>query len=443
MPTLADPSRSLTVRAVPHQPHHAGAATPRRPVCLLCVRGTTERLLDLGHAPVVVGEVHAEDPSDAGAALRVARCGRCGVLQLEDTLDDERRQMIATATSQRAFAGRPDSARRFCEEAIDRWRLRGDGHIVEVGSGTGSLLRFFRAWQLPVLGIEPDPRLTRYARLRRIPTWRATFDAAVAGRMARNDLRADLLIISIPTGAFDDLTQVFAAAATVLRPGGVLTLEVPDVLRIVGRTRFDSLRHTDRAIPSLRQLQELVAAHGLDAVDVERGGMADDRLRVWIRSRQPGASVMAHPRLRTRLRAERANGVEHRDTVAAFGKRVDLVRRQIRGLLDNAVQRRCTVALWGTSSEAVALAFAAGVTRRDVAYAVDPEGVEGGGVLQHTDIPILGPVDAADRRPDLVLALDDLAAAPRGWDGVPIYAVPDLVDVVHRLTDDLAVHFAR
>jgi hypothetical protein len=42
-----------------------------------------------------------------------------------------------------------------------------------------------------------------------------------------------------------------------------------------------------------------------------------------------------------------------------------------------------------------------------------------------------------------VLALDDLPEPPPGWEGVPIYAVHDLVDVVHRLTDDAGVHFAR
>jgi galactose-1-phosphate uridylyltransferase len=60
-----------------------------------------------------------------------------------------------------------------------------------------------------------------------------------------------------------------------------------------------------------------------------------------------------------------------------------------------------------------------------------------------TATPILGPADVADRRPDLVLALDDLTEPPPGWAGVPIYAVHDLVDVVHRLTDVPHVHFVR
>jgi hypothetical protein len=34
-----------------------------------------------------------------------------------------------------------------------------------------------------------------------------------------------------------------------------------------------------------------------------------------------------------------------------------------------------------------------------------------------------------------VLALDDLPSPPPGSEGVPIYAVSDLVDVVHRMAD--------
>jgi SAM-dependent methyltransferase len=439
--TLADHRPSP--HAARSQATHATTRPHPHSACRTCDSGT-ERLLDLGRAPVVVGDVQGDDDvTGITAPLRLARCGACGMLQLEDVLNADDRFLVATATSQRAFAGRPEHARRFCEEAIDRWRLRGEGLVVEVGSGTGSLLRFFRAWQLPVLGVEPDERLTRYARLRRIPTWCATFDTALAERVASANAHADLLIISTPIAAFAQIRQLFAAAATVLRPGGVVTFEVPDVLRVVGRTRFDGLRHTAGLLPSIRQLQAIVATHGMDVIDVERGDTAGDRLRLWVRNRQQAASAVGHPRLRTRLRAEAAHGVEHHDTVTAFANRVDMVRHHIRGLLDHAAEQRRTVAAWGMSPEAVALAFAAGLNHRNIAYAVDPETISGCTVLHDTDIVVLGVADVADRRPDLVLALDDLPMTPQGWEGVQIYAVTDLVDLVHQLTDDPAVQSAR
>jgi len=434
---------STNVRTLPERAEPPATVASGRIACRSCAATAVVLLLELGDVPVLIDD--RPDDSDAGpvAPLCLARCTECDVLQVVDVLDDTQRQLVATATAPRSFAGRPESARRFCEDAIDRWKLEGDGHIIEVGSGTGALLRFFRAWQLPVLGIEPDERLTRYARLRRIPTWRARFDAAIADRIAHAGMHADLLIISTPIGAFDDLRKTLSAAAAVLAPGGVLTLEVPDVLRIVGRTRFDSVSHTDPIIPSVGQVQRLIAPFGLDVVDVERADMADDRLRLWIRSRQEGASVVGHPRLRTRLRAEASNGVEHVETIVAFASRARLIRRHIRSLLDDAAQRHCTVAAYGTSPDAITLACAVGLTRRDVAYVVDPYILSRCGNLPGTDVPVTGELGGATRRPDLVLAIDDLPSAPRGWEGVPIYAVADLADVVHRLTTEYALHYAR
>lgn len=436
MPTLANASVSL--RPVPHHPRHTGR-TLQRPRCVVCTSGALERVLDLGDAPIIV-DTASNDPTladvDTSSPLRLARCDRCGVMQLEDTLDSAQRTSISIDPAQRPFAGRPDAARRFCEDAIDRWSLRGAGHIIEIGSGTGSLLRFFRAWQLPVLGIEPDPKLTRYARLRRVPTWRASFDAAIAGRIARSDMHADLLIVSTPSGATDDVAQLLAGAATVLRPSGMLTMEVPDVLRIIGRTRFDDLRHTDRMLPTIRQLRRVAASHALDLVDVERPSMAHDRLRVWLRRRDHGTAAMTRPRVRTRLRAEIALGVEQATDLTAH--RVDARGEGCQGirLLDTARRSGRTVALWGTSPHAVATAWAAGITAADVAFAAEPCAVTTGDVLPGTSIPIVGPTEINDRCPDLVLALDDLTELPPGWNDAAIYAVADLVDVVHDITGE-------
>lgn len=447
MSTVTGSRESLAIQSLPSRVEYATTLRTIDGPCQMCGAARVERLLDLGPAPLLVDAGDGGSPEGVSLhPLQLGRCGQCGVLQTADVLSAEERHAVATAVAERAFAGRPESARRFCEDAIDRWQLSGDGHIIEIGSGTGSLLRFFRAWQLPVLGIEPDLRLTRYARLRRIPTWRATFDAAVAGRIARAGMQADLLIISTPTGAFDDLHEIFAAASTVLRPGGVATLEIPDVLRVVGRTRFDDLCHANRVIPSLAQLQRAVSAFGMDVIDVERAELADDRLRVWIRSRHQAAGAMStaggaggshaagvHPRLRTRLRAEAAAAIEYPHTVAAFVRRTLLIRDQIISLVRDARRQQRVVAVYGTSPEAVAVANAVRLRRPDVAYVIDRDPSRCGGTLPGTNVPVISPEEARSWRADLLLALDSPPTMPGGWEDVPVYAVMDLIDVVHRI----------
>lgn len=435
MITVTEPQPSAPTRPLPIRMHRSVAPRAVAVSCQLCGASGATPVADLGPAPLLRGIGERADAADhARHELRLVRCTRCEALQLDDVLGGADRERIATAVEERPFAGRPDLARRFCEEAIDRWNLRGEGHIVEIGSGTGSLLRFFRAWQLPVLGLEPDPRLARYARLRRIPTWRATCDAAIAGRIARADMHADLVIVSTPTGAFDDLREIFAGAATMLRPGGVLTLEIPDVLRVIGRTRLDDLGHADRVVATIGQLQQAVRAFGLEVVDVERADVTDDRLRVWLRTNRRAVTTTVHPRVRTRLRAEEAAAVERTDTIAGFATRLRMVREQITELLRDARRAGQIVAVHGASPAAVTLANIGGLARPDVAYAVDGDAVRCGAALPGTDVPVITLEQAASWRPDLVLALDDLTEAPAGWEGVPVYAVSDLIDVVHRLT---------
>ena len=437
MSTITEPQQPPSVRALSRRLPIAASAVTVDTACQLCAGVGVEPVVDLGHAPLTahVGDNTDDEPATR-RPLRIVRCVRCCALQLDDELDDDDRAVIAAATGDRAFAGRPDLARRFCEDAIDRWTLRGAGHVVEIGSGTGSLLRFFRAWQLPVLGIESDHRLTRYARLRRIPTWRACFDTAIAERIVRAEMPADLLIFSTPSGGFADLRQLFRDAATILRPGGVMTLEVPDVLRVVARTRLDEVAHTHRVVPTVGQLQRTVSALGCELIDVERAEPDQARLRVWIQRRPEQGRVTVHPRVRTRLRAESAVAIDTRATTAAFAQRVQLIREQIVSLLDDARLENCTVAVSGATSSAVAMANIVGMRRPHVAYVVDADPVRCGTSVPGTDVPIITPDQAGASRPDL-LAFGDLPETPNAWEGAPVYAVSDLIDVVHRLTGAL------
>ena len=438
MSTITEPHQSSSIRR-PSLRTRRTTAVAVDTACQLCAGVGVEPLIDLGHAPLTshVSDCADETPTTV-RPLQVVRCVRCGALQTDDVLDADDRAVVGSAVGERAFAGRPDLARRFCEDAIDRLRLRGDGHIIEIGSGTGSLLRFFRAWQLPVLGIEGDERLTRYARLRRIPTWRAAFDVAIAGRIARAEMLADLLIVSTPAGGFADLRHLFRDAATILRPGGVMTLEVPDILRVVARTRLDEVSHAHRVIPTVAQLQRTVAAFGCELIDVERAEPDQARLRVWIQRAPDDGAVTVHPRVRTRLRAESAATVDASGTTAAFARRARLIREQIVSLLDDARLQHCTVAASGATPSAVALANMVGMARPEVAYVVDADPVRSGTTVPGTDVPVISPDQASSWRPDLVLALDDLPESPDAWEGAPVYAVSDLIDVVHRLTGAVA-----
>jgi hypothetical protein len=159
---------------------------------------------------------------------------------------------------------------------------------------------------------------------------------------------------------------------------------------------------------------------------------------VWIQRVPDDGAVTVHPRVRTRLRAESAAAVDASGTTAAFARRARLICEQIVSLLDDARLQHCTVAASGATPSAVALANMVGMARPEVAYVVDADPVRSGTTVPGTDVPVISPDQASSWRPDLVLALDDLPESPDAWEGAPVYAVSDLIDVVHRLTGAVA-----
>jgi SAM-dependent methyltransferase len=116
-----------------------------------------------------------------------------------------------------ADAERYDRARPSYPEALLDELLRGSvTSVLDVGCGTGIAGRLFQARGCQVLGIEPDGRMARLARQRRLMVEVATFEGWQA-----HERQFDLLV-SAQAWHWVDPDVGAAKAATVLHPGGRL-----------------------------------------------------------------------------------------------------------------------------------------------------------------------------------------------------------------------------
>jgi ubiquinone/menaquinone biosynthesis C-methylase UbiE len=111
-------------------------------------------------------------------------------------------------------AGAAEHRRRLVEE--------GGGEILEIGAGTGTNLRLYRAAER-VVALEPDPAMRARAH-----------DAALEARVPVEVVDGDAMALPFPDASFDtvifslvlctvpDMERVLAEARRVLRPGGTL-----------------------------------------------------------------------------------------------------------------------------------------------------------------------------------------------------------------------------
>ena len=121
---------------------------------------------------------------------------------------------------------------------------------------------------------------TRPARRRRrhrpgIPTEIGLFNTGTAMEIAVRHGRADLVIANNVLPHVPDLFDFAAGFASILRPNGVLSLQVPHLLSLVQKVQFDAFRHDSYTYLSLQVLERVLRSVGLRVFDAER------RARSW------------------------------------------------------------------------------------------------------------------------------------------------------------------
>jgi hypothetical protein len=233
-----------------------------------------------------------------------------------------------------------------------------------------------------------------------------------------------------------DLADFTAGLRALLAPRGVLTIEVPHLLRLLQEVQFDTIYHEHFSYYSLHAASRVLAAHGLVVFDVEELPTHGGSLRLFCRR----SDAPAAPRLATTgavdalLAREIAAGLLEPDTYRDFGERVRSVKLALLRFLVEARGRGERVAAYGAPAKGNTLLNYCGVGPDLVEFTVDKSPHKQGRFLPGSRIPIHAPERLAERRPDWVLILpwnlkDEIGAqmaAIRNWGGRFVVAIPSL-----------------
>ena len=128
----------------------------------------------------------------------------------------------------------------------------------------------------------------------------------------------------------------------VLKPGGVVTMEFPHLLKLIEEREFDTIYHEHYSYWSLLVVERLFGEHGLALFDVEELPTHGGSLRIFARHAEEGGAGEAVEALKER---ERAAGLDRIETYEAFGESVRAVKRDLLEFLvgvkrDGQVRRR-------------------------------------------------------------------------------------------------------
>ena len=373
--------------------------------CRFCGTSLTHTFVDLGMSPLSNAYLKKEQLQgmEPFYPLHVRACDLCFLVQLPEFESPE--QIFGDYAY---FSSYSDTwllhAKEYTEMIADRLGLGPNHLVVEIASNDGYLLQNFISLKIPVLGIEPAANVAKVAEEKGVPTLVRFFGRKLADELVSERKRPDLIIGNNVLAHVPDINDFVAGLKILLKPGGVITMEFPHLMRLISDNQFDTVYHEHFSYLSLITVEKVFAAHGLTLFDVEELTTHGGSLRIYARH-VDNAGISIEKRVGDLRRRELEFGLARMPSYTDFAEKVKALKRSILGFLIQAKVKGKTVVGYGAPAKGNTLMNYCGIRSDFLEYTVDRNPHKQGLFLPGTHIPIYHPDRIMETRPDYVFIL--------------------------------------
>ena len=400
--------------------------------CRFCGSFLRETFVDLGMSPLCESYVDPDQLNELEVfyPLHVKVCGKCFLVQLEEYVSVEH-----IFREYAYFSSYSDSWLKHASDYVDmisaRRALGAASLVVELASNDGYLLQYFVRKGIPALGVEPAENVARVAQEKGVSTLMKFFGVETARQMVADGAVADLVIGNNVLAQVPDINDFVAGIRIVLKPGGVVTIEVPHLMRLMEENQYDTIYHEHFSYFSLLTAEKMFAAHGLVLFEVDELFTHGGSVRLYFRHTEDEEKPVSQAVAKLRDR-EIAAGLERLETYENFGRAVEESKRALLELLIRLRREGKTIVGYGAPGKGNTLLNYCGIRTDFLEFTVDRNIYKQGRFLPGTHIPIYPVERIQQRRPDYILILpwnlrDEIVAQlayAREWGAKFIVPIP-------------------
>ena len=402
--------------------------------CRACGAQLTHTFANLGVAPLSNAFVSQEqiELGETFYPLHAYVCNSCFLVQLaefeqpENIFHDD--YVYFSSYSQSWLK----HAENYCEAMVERFNLRADGHIVEVASNDGYLLKNFLKYGMRLTGIEPSSNCAKAAIKIGIHTEVEFFNAATARRIRKDRGASDLIVANNVLAHVPDIHVFIFGFGELMCPEGITTFEFPHLTRLIVFNQFDTIYHEHFSYLALGPLREIIESKGLRVFDVEELPTHGGSLRVFV-CKENAAHIKCDS-VEKVLFQEKEAGLYDLSTYQRFGKGIVAIKEAIIGFLIEARRSGKSVVAYGAAAKGNTLINYCGLGTDHIAFAVDRNPMKQNRLMPGSRIPVYDVAFVSEFKPDYLLILpwnlrDEIVGQMseiRKWGGQFVTAIPQL-----------------
>lgn len=356
--------------------------------CRICTTATTEPVLDLGQQVITSRFPVYGDWSTPTTPICLIQCRDCGLVQLRD--------LVAGPELYEHLYGYRSGLNPMMRKHLEDYNhelqamvaLAPGDSVLDIGSNDAT---FLRVYPEVVTRVGCDPTGAQFADLydglTLIPTY---FTAeAVKGRTFKA-VSSISMFYDLP-----DPVQFAKDVRSVLADDGIWTLEQSYILTMLERNSIDTICHEHVEYYALRQIKRIMDLAGLVIVRLSKNDCNGGSFRLYV-----SKSGTESPDVKTWLEDEERHALGDPETYRTFER---TCRAEVAKLKAYLAEHPNTY-IYGASTKGNCLLQYAGITSRDIPFAVErnPEKV---GKMTSTGIPIISEETMRAAPPDALLVL--------------------------------------
>jgi SAM-dependent methyltransferase len=336
-------------------------------ICRSC-NASVEFLLDFGNQPIV-NNLQVEPGDVPKFPIEVGGCSYCGLVQILNPIDPA--EFYTNYANSSSVKREP-----HLEKLIEKLEslLPKNAKIIDVGCNDGKFLSRLRESGFNDLhGLEPTKNMSERAINAGFKVFNSYLDSAKSREIVAETGLFDCVTLRQVLEHIENLSDFGVALRSLLKPNGLLVIEVPDA-----QSHFDlpdfALWEEHINDFSLGSLKHFLRQHGLEVIDSYKTQFSGVCLTVL-----------------SRLVDTRSVDVEPVsqivDSFRKWAKCFDPFRSQVQAELQYFASRDLPIALYGVGSRS---SFFLNVTRSmgNISFAIDDDPAKQGKYLPGTDILI-------------------------------------------------------
>jgi SAM-dependent methyltransferase len=374
--------------------------------CLFCGTPLRYTFVDLGLSPLCETFIREDelDNREPFYPLHVFVCEKCFLVQLHEYVSP-----ADIFTEYAYFSSYSDSwvqhAKKYVDMITERLRLGPKSFVVELASNDGYLLQHYLPKGIPVLGVEPAANVAKVAiEQRKVPTLVKFFGVKTARELVAGGKQADLVSGINVLAQVPDINDFVEGIRILLKPGGVMTIEFPHLLRLMEENQFDTIYHEHFFYFSFMTAEKIFGAHGLTLFDVEELPSHGGSLRIYARHEADAAKSVTARTVEMKERELRA-GLTTLSTYDSFAEQVKETKRGILEFLIRAKREGKKIAGYGAPGKGNTLLNYCGIREDFLDFTVDRNTYKHGKYTPGTHIPIYDPSKIREAKPDYLFIL--------------------------------------